>query len=254
MKRITKLKKADNNLSYKSFLSPNFSERKGQTIKYVIIHYTGMNSLKSCLEKFKDSSSDVSCHWLISQKGKIFKIVDEDKSAWHAGVSCWRNHKMLNKSSIGIELENPGHGKNYRDYSNHLMNSLEKLLRIIITKYNLNIKNILGHSDVSPTRKADPGELFSWQRLAKKNLAYWPSNKIKLKKNIVFSLGDSGKEILFLKKKLKKIGYNCTENNKFDLVTKLTIEAFQRRFLPEQINGIVDDSVCSKIDNIIKNA
>ena len=177
MKRITKLKKADNNLSYRSFLSPNFSERKGQAVKFVIIHYTGMNSLKSCLEKFKDSSSDVSCHWLISQNGKIFKIVDENKSAWHAGVSNWGSDKMLNKSSIGIELENPGHGKNYRDYSNPLMNSLEKLLRIIITKYNLNIKNILGHSDVSPTRKADPGELFNWQRLAKKNLAYWPSKK-----------------------------------------------------------------------------
>ena len=253
MKHIMKLKNLESKLHFTEYLSPNFSDRNNKKIKYVIIHYTGMQTLKSCLKKFKERDSGVSCHWLISIKGVLFKIVDEKKSAWHAGISSWGKDKMLNNSSIGIELDSRGHGTNYKKFSTLQMRTLERLLRIIIYKYSIDIKNILGHSDIAPTRKLDPGELFSWKSLAKKNLAYWPSTKINLNKNIFFSLGDKGQEILKIKSKLKKIGYDCTKNNEFDLVLKLIIEAFQRRFLPEQINGIIDNKVYSKIEDIIKN-
>ena len=253
MKRIMKSKKIENKLFFKKSLSPNFSDRNNKRIKYVIIHYTGMNSLKSCLSKFNSRSSEVSCHWLISKKGTIFKIVDEKKSAWHAGISSWGKERMLNSSSIGIELDNPGHGKNYKQFSNPQMKSLEKLLSTILKKYNIDKKNILSHSEIAPTRKADPGELFNWKYLAKKKLAYWPSEEITIKKNIFFSLGDKGKEILIIKKKLNKIGFNCSKTYDFDLLLKSIIEAFQRRYLPDEINGIINSKVCSKIENIIKN-
>ena len=253
MKHIMRLKKIRNKINYKKCLSPNFSDRKNKIIKYVIIHYTGMKSLKSCLNRFKDKASKVSCHWLISNGGAVYKIVDEKKSAWHAGVSSWRNEKMLNESSIGIELDNPGHGANYRNFSNLQMKSLEKLLKVIFLKYNIDKKNILGHSDIAPTRKSDPGELFDWKRLAKKKLAYWPSCKTNINKNIFFSLGDKGVAIFEIKKKLSKIGYNPSKNHDFDLSLKAVVEAFQRRFLPQQINGIINSKLLSKIEDILKN-
>ena len=176
-------------VNYNEELSPNFSKRKDK-IKYIIIHYTGTKSLLEALNIFKNKNSQVSCHWLISKRGKLYKIVDEKNVAWHAGISYWKGERMLNNSSIGIELDNIGHGLNYKIFSNIQMSVLEKLLKLLINRYNIKKQNILGHSDIAPDRKLDPGELFNWDRLAKKNLAYYPSVKKNTFKNFFYKFGD----------------------------------------------------------------
>ena len=194
-------------LNFKNKLSPNFSQRKNK-IKYIILHYTGTNKLSEAINLFKSPISNVSCHWLISLKGILYKVVEEKNVAWHAGVSIWKKEKMLNESSIGIELENKGHGTNYKAFTRKQMIVLEKLLEEMVCKYRINKNNILGHSDIAPDRKLDPGELFNWSNLAKKNLAYWPLIQKSKRKNILFKLGDEGKKIYFIKKKLNKISIN----------------------------------------------
>ena len=239
-------------VNYNEELSPNFSKRN-EKIKYIIIHYTGTRSLQEALNIFKDKNSQVSCHWLISKRGKLYKIVDEKNVAWHAGVSYWKGERKLNNNSIGIELDNIGHGLNYKIFSNTQMNVLEKLLKLLFKKYNIKKQNVLGHSDIAPDRKLDPGELFKWDRLAKKNLAYYPFVKKNTFNKFFFKLGDKSKEIKKIKLKLIKIGYKCSQDNNFDIYLKLLVEAFQRRFLPEKINGIIDEKVYSRILDVSKN-
>lgn len=240
-------------VKYNKKLSPNFSVRI-KKIKYVIIHYTGTSSVSDALNIFKDKKSQVSCHWLITKKGVLYKVVDEKYTAWHAGVSSWKKEKMLNDSSIGIELDNIGHGSDYKLFPDKQIKVLEFLLEKIIEKYKIKKHNILAHSDIAPNRKLDPGELFNWDRLAKKNLAYHPEIKNYSKKNIFFKLGDHNSKIKFIKIKLNNIGYDCSKNNNFDIYLKLVIEAFQRRFLPEKVNGIIDGKVYSRILEVSKNA
>ena len=247
------LKVMKKKVNYNQCLSPNFSKRQ-KKIKYIIIHYTGTKSITEALNIFKDKKSKVSCHWLISKRGKIYKIVDEKNVAWHAGHSFWKGEIMLNDCSIGIELDNIGHGASYKVFPNIQMSVLEILLKLLIQKYNIKKQNILGHSDIAPDRKLDPGELFNWNRLAKKNLAYYPLTKKYSLRNIIFKLGDKNKEIKIIKNKLNKIGYKCSKNNYFDIYLKLVIVAFQRRFLPEKINGIIDGKVYSRIIEVSKNA
>jgi N-acetylmuramoyl-L-alanine amidase len=240
-------------VNYNEELSPNFSKRN-EKIKYIIIHYTGTKSLLEALNIFRDKNSQVSCHWLISKRGKLYKIVDEKNVAWHAGISYWKGEKMLNNNSIGIELDNIGHGLHYKIFSNIQMSVLEKLLKLLINKYKIKKQNILGHSDIAPGRKLDPGELFNWERLAEKNLAYYPLVKRKNVKKFFYKLGDRNKEIILIKLKLIKIGYKCSQGNYFDIDLKLVVEAFQRRFLPEKINGIIDEKVYFRILEVSKNA
>tara|TARA_X000000950_G_scaffold236450_1_gene287368 strand:+ start:698 stop:1447 length:750 start_codon:yes stop_codon:yes gene_type:complete len=248
---ILKMKKKIINYSKK--ISPNFSARI-KKIKYVIIHYTGTASVSEALNIFKEKKSQVSCHWLITKKGILYKVVDEKYVAWHAGVSFWKNEKMLNDSSIGIELDNIGHGLGYKLFPDKQIKTLEVLLAKIIQKYKIKKQNILAHSDIAPNRKLDPGELFNWYRLAKKNLAYYPKIKNNSKKNIFFKLGDHNSKIRLIKIKLNDIGYKCSKNDNFDINLKLVIEAFQRRFLQKKINGIIDEKVYSRILEVSKNA
>ncbi|MBV69602.1 MAG: N-acetylmuramoyl-L-alanine amidase [Pelagibacterales bacterium] len=240
---------------YKTHLSPNFEDRGNSEVKFVIIHYTGMKPLKKTIEWFKDPNSKVSCHWLISENGYLYKIVEEKNIAWHCGRSSWKNFTGLNKYSIGIELDNPGHGINYKGFSKHQMNSLIKLLKNILEKYNISYKNVLAHSDIAPERKVDPGELFNWKYLAKKNLAYFPPIVEKKEKHgNFFKFGDSGTKIKYVKKLLNDIGYKTDANNKFDLKFKMIVEAFQRRFFPHYINGIIDEKMYQRILQIHKNS
>ena len=240
-------------VNYNEELSPNFSKRNNK-IKYIIIHYTGTKSLLDALNIFKDENSKVSFHWLITKRGKLYKIVYEKNIAWHAGISYWKGERMLNNNSIGIELDNIGHGLDYKIFPNTQMSVLEKLLKLLINKYNIKKQNVLGHSDIAPDRKLDPGELFNWDRLAKKNLAYYPLIKKNTIKNFFFKFGDRNTEIRKIKLKLIKIGYKCSKDNYFDINLKLVVEAFQRRFLPEKINGIIDGKVYSRILDVSKNA
>ena len=139
--------------------SPNFNDRKSK-IDIIVIHYTGMKSEQESLEQLCNTSSKVSSHFLINYSGDIFSLVEEEKRAWHAGVSFWNGENDINSSSIGIELDNPGHDYGYKPFTESQMVSLEKLISYLIKKYNIPLYNIVGHSDIAPLRKKDPGEFF----------------------------------------------------------------------------------------------
>ena len=167
-------------------LSLNFDKKKRlkRQIKLVVFHYTGMQSKVVALRKLCNSKSKISCHYFIDEIGNILRIVPEKFSAWHAGKSSWKNFKFLNKFSIGIELVNPGHDFGYRKFSKKQIHSLKKISKKIIAKYNIIDSNIVGHSDIAPLRKKDPGEKFPWKELANSKIGIWHKLKTKeLKQN-----------------------------------------------------------------------
>ena len=234
--------------------SPNFNltKRSNKNIKYIVIHYTGMKSEFKAIERLCDKSKKVSAHYFIKNNGEIINLVPDLHEAWHAGKSRWNNQKSLNKNSIGIEIHNPGHSYHYKDFSSKQLNSLKLLLKELIKKYKINLKNILGHSDIAPERKKDPGEKFPWKKLSKTNLAYWHTlNEVSLKKDRKKRLHKKDK-IEFMKN-LYKIGYK--EIKKFNLNTneKFIIKAFQRRFRQSLINGIPDKECFLISKNLLKS-
>ena len=219
--------------------SPNFStnKRNKKNIKLLIFHYTGMKNENKAISRLTDVNSKVSSHYFIKKNGQTILLVPELYVAWHAGKSYWKKQKSLNKSSIGIEIQNTGHQFGYHKFTNSQIKSLVKLSIYLIKKYKINNKNILGHSDVAHDRKKDPGEKFPWQFLAKKKIGIWHNlEKIKLRKNRNLKITIIGKK-KFLNC-LKKIGYFVRQISLKQ--KKKLITAFQRRFRPELINGKID--------------
>ena len=227
-------------MKIKDTYSPNFNKKKriDSSIKVIVIHYTGMQSEGESLKRLCSPKSKVSSHFLITRNGKIYRLVRENKIAWHAGESRWGKFKNLNKNSIGIELVNKGHRFGYQSFEKKQLFSLIKICKILVKKYKIKKTNLVGHSDIAPLRKIDPGEKFPWQILAKKNLGIWHNSKIeKLRKfrNIKKLKKDEKKSFI---KNLKKIGYFFKSNNR--LLSIKCIKAFQRRFRMELINGVID--------------
>ena len=228
--------------------SLNFSlpKRAKNKIKFIILHYTGMKKESDAIKKLCDPKSKVSSHYYVKKNGELINLVPDLYEAWHAGKSSWKNLKSLNKYSIGIEITNPGHEHGYREFSLKQINSIKLLLRYLMKKYNINKKCILGHSDISPDRKMDPGEKFPWHELAKNKLCLWHKlDQKKLKKLRKVSLSSKKDETKFLKN-LAKIGYTKTSIKSSNLV-KL-VKAFQRRFRNQLINGKIDKE-CFLISN-----
>ena len=197
-----------------------------------------MQSERESLIRLCNPKLKVSCHYFIRKNGKILKLVDDYYTAWHAGKSYWKNYKNLNKNSIGIELVNKGHRYGYTNFGKKQINSLKKICKKIIKKYKIKKVNIVGHSDIAPLRKIDPGEKFPCKLLAKDKIGIWHNcNKNILKKMRNVKISDK-KEKEIYKKNLKRIGYCFSNNNKF-LFSKIT-KAFQRHYRNELINGILD--------------
>ena len=222
--------------------SPNFSfpKRSKERIKFIIIHYTGMKKESDAIQRLKDPKSKVSSHYLIRKNGDMVSLVPDLYEAWHAGVSSWKQFKSLNKNSIGIEITNPGHQYGYRNFSSKQIFSLKKLLNFLIKKYRIKKNCILGHSDVSPGRKKDPGEKFPWEILAKKKLGLWYNlDQKKIKKFRKKNLLTNVEQKIFLKN-LHKIGYNDVRGFKFRKNMKYLTLAFQRRFRQSLVNGKID--------------
>ena len=222
--------------------SPNFNlpKRLKHNIKFIIIHYTGMKKESVAITRLQDPKSKVSSHYLIKRNGEIINLVPDLFEAWHAGVSSWKHFKSLNKNSIGIEITNPGHQHGYIRFSKKQIFSLQKLLNILVKRYKIKKKYILGHSDISPGRKKDPGEKFPWEMLAKNKLSFWHNlDKKKIKKFREKNLNTRIDENLFLKN-LHKIGYNDVKKFKSHKNTKYLTLAFQRRFRQSLVNGKID--------------
>ena len=226
--------------------SQNFYSKKrtAKDVKFIILHYTGMKNEFKAIKKLTSKKSNVSCNYFIRSNGKIIQIVPDEYASWHAGVSRWKNVKYLNRSSIGIEIQNPGHENKYIKFSKQQINSLLKLLKFLIKKYKIKKNFILGHSDVAPDRKKDPGEKFPWKVLSKNKLSIWHKlhtsyliqnrrKKLNINKNKIFN------------NFIKKIGYRGYKK-------KNLILSFQRRFRTELINGISDEECFIIAKNLIK--
>ena len=238
--------------------SPNFDPKKinKKQIKFIIFHYTGMKSESSAIKRLTNIQSQVSCHYLIKRNGEIISLVPDLYTAWHAGKSKWKNYNSLNKNSIGIEITNPGHNFGYKKYSKSQLLSVIKLCRYLAKKYNLYSKNFLGHSDIAPERKKDPGEKFPWKYLSKKNIGFWH----KIKKNILLknrNLETKDDEKKLFLRNLSKIGYSVKpqKNSKINRIKflKIIVTVFQMRYRQELINGVIDQECLIISKDLIRN-
>jgi len=232
--------------------SPNFDKKKRSinSIKIIVIHYTGMQSERESLDKLSNPKSKVSSHFVINRNGKIYRLVQDHQVAWQAGKSCWGKYKDINKNSIGIELVNKGHQFGYTSFNKKQLSSLIKICKNLIKKYKIKKRNVVGHSDIAPLRKIDPGEKFPWKQLAKKNIGIWYSHKLsllrKFRKVKIFTKEDKAKFV----KNLNNIGYCFSTKNKSFFIK--TIKAFQRHYRKELINGLVDKECLIIAQNISK--
>ena len=234
--------------------SPNFSlpKRSKKKIRFIIIHYTGMKKESSAIKKLCDPTAKVSSHYFIRKNGNILRLVPDLYEAWHAGISYWKKYSSLNKHSIGIEIHNSGHEYSYENFPRKQMNSLKKLLKYLIKFYKIDHRNILGHSDVAPRRKKDPGEKFPWKDLSKINLAYWHKLKEqKLKKLRLVKLTQN-EENKFLKN-LLRIGYNKINSSNLRSRKEFLFKAFQRRFRQSLINGLADQECLLISKNLLRH-
>ena len=219
-----------------SYFSPNCSKkpRPKKNIQLVIIHYTGMQSEIESLKRLMDPQYKVSSHYFINRKGEIIQMVKEKNIAWHAGKSKWKKFKNLNKYSIGIELVNKGHQFGYQNFSQKQISSLIKLCKKLKKKYAIKKENFLGHSDIAPLRKTDPGEKFPWKKLGRLNIGKWY-----VKYNSKINVNPKKMEALFFKN-LQKFGFRYFTSNKKKFNKKMLVKAFQRHFLPNYITGKID--------------
>ena len=236
-------------MKLKIIKSPNYTKksRNLKKIKFIIIHYTGMQSKRVSISKLLSLSSKVSCHYLIDRKGEIIQMVNDNKIAWHAGKSKWKNIKELNKYSIGIELVNKGHRLGYQGFHFRQIKSLTHLCLILKKKYKIKTANILGHSDIAPLRKIDPGEKFPWHQLSKKKLGVW------YKENHTSHLSYKNKEIRnFFFRNLFIIGYRYFNLKKKNIKDRFIIKSFQSKFLPKNITGKIDQKTY-KISHYLAN-
>ena len=203
--------------------SPNFDERK-LPVSILVLHYTGMPDAASAINWLANPESKVSAHYVVTEDGQIIRMVDEAKRAWHAGRSHWRGIDDVNSASIGIEIVNPGHEWGYRPFPETQISALIPLVNDIVQRYGITRGNIVGHSDVAPARKDDPGELFPWAQLARLRLALPRPTRNLMDPHWT----DSGFMLA-----LERFGYDITD-------AEAAVRAFQRRFRPEMIDGIID--------------
>ena len=231
--------------------SPNFDNRpKSADINLLIFHYTGMQSASDARRRLCDSSASVSAHYLIDEDGIIEQLVDEEKRAWHAGISCWQGISVLNNHSIGVELVNPGHEWGYRPFTAQQMDALLWLSKEIIKRHCILKRHILGHSDIAPNRKEDPGELFNWEWLAGHGVGLWPTPKktffsVKLVPEME---SDAVKE---LQMQLSEYGYHIRKDGYYGLKTAQVVIAFRRHFLQDHIVDYWDQTAQQRLSGLL---
>ncbi len=210
--------------------SPNCEPRPaGTPVDMLVLHYTGMRSAEAALKRLCDPAARVSAHYCIDEDGTVTRLVREDMRAWHAGVAYWRGHDDVNARSIGVELVNPGHEFGYRPFPEVQVTALILLAAAIVRRHGIPARNIVGHSDVAPSRKQDPGELFPWARLARAGLGLWPEPLSADPEDVTMMLAD--------------FGYNTDEAG--------SIAAFQRHFRPSRIDGVADEETAGLLAGLL---
>lgn len=198
--------------------SPNIDERDG-AVEFLVLHYTGMPDAPSAIALLRAPEAKVSAHYVVDEDGTLYGLVPEEKRAWHAGISFWRGRRMLNDASIGIEIVNPGHEWGYRAFPAAQMATVRELCLGILARHAISARNVVAHSDIAPNRKQDPGELFDWRGLAAAGIGAWT---------------DEFRESKDFWDDIAAIGYDVS------LPPDAVVRAFQRHFLPQNLNGIAD--------------
>jgi N-acetylmuramoyl-L-alanine amidase len=207
--------------------SPNQDDRPADTpVDMLILHYTGMQSGAEAIARLRDPVARLSSHYVVEEDGAVFRLVPEDRRAWHAGVSHWRGHALLNGRSIGIEIVNPGHEHGYRPFPALQMAAVCELCLGILGRHPIPPRNVVAHSDVAPDRKEDPGELFDWEGLARNGVGLWPG-EARIEGEPLTLLG--------------RIGY------RMDLPLPVLLRAFQRHWRPERVDGIADAATLARL-------
>ena len=222
--------------------SPNHDARPdGGPIDILLLHYTGMPTAQAALDRLRDPEAKVSAHYLIEEDGRVHRLVPEARRAWHAGVACWAGASDINARSIGIELANPGHEFGYRPFPEPQMAALIPLCREILARHPIPPERVLGHSDVAPARKEDPGELFDWRRLAEAGIGIW------------FETAETGSRVSLaeLQAGLARFGYCLPQSGALDQETRSVLAAFQRHFRPEAVNGEADPGTAVRLFGLL---
>jgi N-acetylmuramoyl-L-alanine amidase len=227
--------------------SPNHEERRLGAPDMLILHYTGMVSAAAALDRLCDPVARVSAHYVVEEDGTVWRLVPEERRAFHAGESGWRDRRDINSHSIGVEIVNPGHEFGYRPFPDAQIAAVETLCRDIVAHWRIPPRFVLGHSDVAPHRKQDPGELFPWRRLAAKGIGLWPD---------FTETAAPLDSIAAVQETLAAFGYDLPVTGALDRRTEQVLVAFQRHFRPERCDGVADDETrrCAELVARLANA
>ncbi len=231
--------------------SPNHGQRaQGADIDMVVLHYTGMHTAEAALQRLCDPRAEVSAHYLVYEDGAILQCVPEARRAWHAGRSFWKGETDINSRSIGIEIVNPGHEFGYRPFPDVQIEAVIALVQDICNRHGIRPWMVLGHSDIAPDRKEDPGELFPWDRLAEAGIGLYVEPQ-PIVSGLFMQEGESGQPVEALQSMLALYGYEVDITGVFDGKTRQVVTAFQRHFRPEKVDGVVDQSTIETLHRLL---
>lgn len=231
--------------------SPNHDERApGFASDMLLLHYTGMATTAAAMERLCEASAKVSAHYVIDEHGQITQLVAEARRAWHAGVSSWSGVSDINSCSIGVEIGNPGHDAGYPDFPDVQIAAVIALCRDIVARHQIRPGRVLGHSDVAPQRKLDPGEKFPWQWLHRAGIGTWVT-PAPIRPGAVLGPGDSGVEVRQLQSALARYGYGIRSTGNYDAPMSSVVTAFQRHFRPAVVDGRADRSTVETLEGLL---
>ena len=237
--------------SYIDTPSTNFDTRRAPP-DMIVLHYTGMTTGEAALDRLRDPAAKVSAHYLVEEDGRVFALVPEERRAWHAGVSFWKGERDINAVSIGVEIVNPGHEHGYRAFPPAQIEAVITLLSDIRTRWTIPKARILGHSDVAPDRKEDPGELFPWKRLHEAGHGLWAEPSAAPGEPL--GVGDEGVGVFALQAALTRLGYDSAPSGQYDYKTAKIITAFQRHWAPHRLDGVADGETRARLMAVVRAA
>ena len=229
--------------------SANFDPRQAPP-DMLVLHYTGMCTGAAALERLRDPAAQVSAHYVVEEDGRIFRLVAEERRAWHAGVASWRGQSDVNGASIGVEIVNPGHEFGYRAFPQAQIDAVIALVADIRSRWTIDDGCIVGHSDVAPERKQDPGELFPWQTLAEAGHGLWAEPPAA--PGAPLGEGEAGAGVFALQAGLTRLGYDCAPSGTFDARTTAVVRAFQRHWRPARLDGIADGETRARLIGLLR--
>ena len=235
--------------------SPNFDQRRALP-DAIVLHYTGMRTGEAALARLRDPEARVSAHYLVEEDGRVFRLVPEERRAWHAGRGVWQSETDLNAASIGIEIVNPGHEFGYRPFPAVQIEAVIALMGDIRQRWTVPDARIIAHSDLAPERKQDPGELFPWKRLAEAGHGLWfePAAERVAALTGLLQKGDQGIGVVVLRAGLHRLGYGLKPGGDYDDETATTVRAFQRHWRPDRVDGVADGETRARLVGLLQLA